>query len=231
MKKFWIAGVLIAAVAVGWFMDGKGLPWLQGTRFSGTLEMTEYNLGSPVPGRLESVAVREGDNVTKGQLLAVFDRYAQAKRDLDRTKDLHRQGGASDQELERAELAFQDQAVVSPVDGVVLVKSREAGEVVAAGSPVLVVGSNKDLWVKIFIPEGEISRIRVGTSATVKFDGLKEKFPAHVTYVSPQSEFTPRNVQTHEERVTVTFAVKVTLDSPSTDLRPGIFGDVVLDLK
>lgn len=223
MKK-----TLCLVAACCWMSGCAWWPGWNRLQFSGTLEMTEYSLGSPVPGRLESVAVKEGDPVKAGQLLATLDRRAQAQKDFERVRDLRREGGASDQDLERAELTFKDQAVVSPVDGVVLVKAHEEGEVVGAGSPVVVVGSSGEYWVKIFVPEGAVSRIRLGTPAEITIDGLKQKYPARVSYISPQAEFTPRNVQTAEERVTVTFAVKVALENPPKDLRPGVFADVRL---
>jgi len=200
-------------------------------KLSGTLEFTEHSLGAPVPGRLAQVLVREGDAVKKGQLLATLERYEQAQRDYERVKELYKTGGANRQTLEEAELAMNDQRVVSPVDGVVLVKVHEAGEVLPAGSPVFVVGDRGDLWVRVFVPEGSVSRVDMKGPATLHFDGLDHEFKGHVIYVSPEAEFTPRNVQTPEERMTQTFAVKVALEDAPDYLRPGVAADVKLALK
>jgi len=62
-------------------------------------------------------------------------------------------------------------------------------------------------------------------------DGLKKTYPAHVSFIAPAAEFTPRNVQTPEERITQMFAIKVTLNNPPDDLRPGVAANVKLDLK
>ena len=139
------------------------------------------------------------------------------------------QGGATEQSREYAALSLDDQQVVSPVDGVVLVKVHEIGETVSAGSPVMVVGDRSKLWVKIFVPEGWINKIHMNQAATLTFDGLKESFKGHVSFIAPQAEFTPRNIQTPEERITQAFAVKIILDESKDYLRPGVAADVVIE--
>ena len=198
-------------------------------KFSGTLELTEHALGAKAAGRITTLTVEEGEEVQRGQLLATTDRYEQARKDFDRTQNLVKQGGATQQSLEYAALALDDQQIISPVDGVVLVKVHEVGETVSAGSPVIVIGDRSKLWVKIFVPEGWINKIRMGQPATLSFDGLKQSFKGHVNFIASQAEFTPRNVQTEEERITQAFAVKVVLDEPPMNLRPGVAADVVIE--
>lgn len=204
---------------------------LQSFKFSGTLELTEHSLGAKVAGRLASLGVDEGDEVKKGDLVATLDRFEQTRKDYERLVRLLPDGGANQQEVEYAALAMEDQRVVSPLDGVVLAKVHEAGEIVAAGSPVVVIGDRKSLWVRIYVPEGLINKIQLNQPAALHFDGLEQSFPGHVSFIAAQAEFTPRNVQTPEERVTQTFAVKVTLDHPPAFLRPGVAADVVIEMK
>lgn len=206
------------------------LPRGEALKLSGTLEMTEHAVGARVPGRLASVEVDEGDAVAPGQVLATLDRYAQAARDLQRVQGLFAEGGTTQQAVEQATLALEDQQIVSPVEGVVLVRVHDPGEVLAAGAAAVVIGDRRALWVRVFVPEGIISRVRQGQEVRVRVDGLTASFPARVTFIAPQAEFTPRNVQTPEERATQTFAVKVTLASPPPHLRPGVAADVFLDL-
>ncbi|MDL1872234.1 HlyD family efflux transporter periplasmic adaptor subunit [Deltaproteobacteria bacterium PRO3] len=198
---------------------------------SGTLEMTEHEVGMPVPGRLAQLLVDEGDAVKRGQLLASLDRFEQARRDYERQVALLARGGGNQQAVEQAELAMEDQRLVAPVDGVVLTKVHETGEVVSSNSPVLVIGDRSRLWVRIYVPEGYVNRLSLGQEARLRFDGLKREFKGKVTFISPAAEFTPRNVQTPEERVTQTFAVKVTLDEVEPYLRPGVAADVALPLR
>ncbi len=213
-----ISGLAVAMSLGKW--RGNGL------KFSGTLELTEYSLGSRVAGRLSQVSIEEGDEIKKGALIATLDRYDQAKRDYERTLGLFKDNAMSQQTLEQAELALEDQRIVAPVDGVVLVKVHESGEVVASGSPVIVMGDHQNLWVRIYVPESLLHKIKLHQEADVKVDGLDKTFSGHVTFIATKAEFTPRNVQTPEERASQTFAVKVMLDHPDSSLRPGVGADV-----
>lgn len=199
-------------------------------RFSGTLELTEHGVGFPVPGRVATLYVDEGDPVETGQLLGYLDRYALAKREYQRLVDLLAHGGTNRQAVEEAEQAMTDQEARSPVTGVVLTKVHETGEVIGANSSLVIIGDRSSLWVRIFVPEGLVNRVQMGQSAKVQFDGLSEAFTGKVGFIAPEAEFTPRNVQTPEERVTQTFAVKIYLDQPPKYLRPGVPADVFLDL-
>jgi HlyD family secretion protein len=197
--------------------------------FSGTIELTEHLVGARVTGRIQSLTVNEGDTVQKGQLLGTLDRFDQARRDYERVLQIQKLGGASEQTMEQAALVLEDQQLISPVNGIVLTKIKEVGEVVAAGSPILDIGDRAELWIRIYVPEGVINRIRLGQRANIRVDGLAQAFPGRVIYVAPRAEFTPRNIQTPEERVTQTFAVKVSIDQPPAFLRPGVSADVVLE--
>ena len=194
--------------------------------FSGTLEYTEHMVGVRVPGRLVDVSFDEGDAVAKGQVLARLDRWEQAKKDLDRAERLHGKGGLPDQSLEEARLALQDQEVRSPVDGVVLSKVREAGEIAAAGGAVAVVGEDKTPWVRVFVPEDKLSSVQVGKEAALRFDGMDKTLKGRVIFISPKAEFTPRNAQTPEDRATLTFAVKIAPEEKDPALKPGLAADV-----
>ncbi len=226
-KKLVLIGIVIFIIV----SSGIDLWKQKHLNLSGTLELTEHSLGARVAGRLSKLLVDEGQPVKKGQLLATLDRYDQAKRDYDRALQLFNQGGATKQSLEQAELTLGDQEILSPADGVVLLKVREEGEILSAGATVVDIGDRSKLWIKIYVPEGLINRVRMDQPAMVTVDGIKKAFKAHVSFIAAQAEFTPRNVQTSEERITQTFAVKVTLDETADYLRPGVAADVKLNLK
>jgi membrane fusion protein YbhG len=224
--------LLILTLALGFVSISGGCKYQRNKNefvFSGTLEMTEHGVGFPVSGRLETLKVDEGDEVKTGQLIGTLERFDQAKREYDRLAQLLEHGGTNRQDVERAQLSMTDKMSLSPVDGVVLTKVHETGEVVGSESPVVIIGDRSKLWVRIFVPEGQINQIQMNQKVMVHFDGLKKGFPAHVSYISPQGEFTPRNVQTPEERVSQTFSVKVILDNIEPYLRAGVPADVTLD--
>jgi membrane fusion protein YbhG len=223
MKKGFLIFLLMFLVSCG---HGSSV-----IKLSGTLEMTEHTVGARVAGRIATLNFDEGSEVKRGDVLATLDRYEQVQKDVGRLQRQLDKGGTSEQSVEQGHLDIQDQLVVSPVDGVVLTKVRETGEVVAAGGPVAVIGDRNRIWVRVFVPEGDIARVRMGTAASLMFDGLKTPVTGKVIYIAPQAEFTPRNVQSQEERVTQTFAVKVALDRPEPSLKPGLASDVTLNLE
>jgi HlyD family secretion protein len=119
----------------------------------------------------------------------------------------------------------------APFDGVVTVRHREPGEIVAAGSPVLTIMNPDDRWVRIYVPETRIGAVRVGQAATITTDTFPEKtYRGEVSVISTEAEFTPKTVQTTEERVKLVYAVKVRVTGdPARDLKPGMPADVGLD--
>jgi HlyD family secretion protein len=122
--------------------------------------------------------------------------------------------------------------VRSAFDGVVTVRHREPGEVVPAGSPVLTVMNRDDRWVKIYVPETRIGAVRLGLEAEITTDTFPGKtYGGTVSFIASEAEFTPKTVQTSEERVKLVYAVKVTVaGDPSFDLKPGMPADVRLAL-
>jgi len=194
--------------------------------FSGTIELTEHVLGARVAGRLTTLSVDEGDFVKRGQLLATLDRFEQSKKDYVRVEVLYKNGGANQQSLEYARLTMEDQQIISPIDGVVLIKDVETGEIIPAGGGVVVIGDPHDKWVKIYVSEDMVHQLTINQQASVAVDGSAQAYRGHVTFIADKAEFTPRNVQTPEERVTQTIAVKITIDDPDENLHAGTSADV-----
>jgi membrane fusion protein YbhG len=122
--------------------------------------------------------------------------------------------------------------VKAPFDGVVTVRHREPGEIVPAGSPVLTVLNRDDRWVRIYVPENRLGAVRIGLAATIASDTYPGKsYPGTVSFISSEAEFTPKTVQTTEERVKLVYAVKVRVTGdPGHDLKPGMPADVRLRL-
>ena len=218
--------VLIGLLTVILISGCSGKKDFKQMTFSGTMEMTEHVLGVKAAGRLTTLNVKEGDAVKKGQLLATFDRFEQNKKDYARVGVLYNNGGADQQSLENAQLAMEDQRVISPLNGIVLVKSAETGEIIPAGGGVVVIGDPYDQWVKIFVSEDLMHQLSINQKATIAVDGSNKTYKGHVSFIADKAEFTPRNVQTPEERVTQTFAVKIAVDDPDENLHSGVAADV-----
>ncbi|NOY98713.1 MAG: HlyD family efflux transporter periplasmic adaptor subunit [Chloroflexi bacterium] len=117
--------------------------------------------------------------------------------------------------------------VRAPVDGVVLVRSIEPGEVIQPGLAAMTVAPLEELTVTVYIPEDRYGQINLGDPATLTVDSFPEEtFDAVVTRIADKAEYTPRNVQTKEERQTTVYAIKLSLTNPGGKLKPGMPVDV-----
>jgi HlyD family secretion protein len=117
--------------------------------------------------------------------------------------------------------------IKAPMSGVVLLRTVEPGEVVLPGAPLLTLGALDDLTVTVYIPEDQYGRISLGDSANLSADSFPDElFDARVTHIADQAEYTPRNVQTEEDRRTTVFAIQLAVDDPSGQLKPGMPVDV-----
>jgi HlyD family secretion protein len=121
-----------------------------------------------------------------------------------------------------AEESLKDAALISPTRGVISEKLAEVGEVIAPRVPVLVITDLDHAWADVFVPEPAIPRIRIGQSATLFTDAGGSGLPGTVTFISPKAEFTPRNVQTAEERSKLVYRVRVTVDNTQGILKAGM---------
>jgi HlyD family secretion protein len=133
----------------------------------------------------------------------------------------------------RAIDAALDQMILhAPFDGLITVRHREPGEAVSPGAAVLTLMNPNDRWVRIYVREDRIGAVRVGAGAEIRCDTFPEKrYAGEVRFIAPEAEFTPKNVQTAEERVRLVYAVEVRITSdPAGDLKPGMPADVRLDV-
>jgi len=136
----------------------------------------------------------------------------------------------------RAEQARQANAVAetrlgyanlaSPMSGVVLSENVEAGEYVNPGTPVVTVGDLQNVWLRAYINETDLARVKVGQRVRVTTDTFHGKvYEGRVSFISSQAEFTPKTVQTEKERVKLVYRVKVDIANPNMELKPGMPAD------
>ena len=171
---------------------------------TGTIEAKEIHLGVVMGGIVEEVLVEEGDAVREDQLLAVVDSVS---------------GGSADR-------------IRSPIDGVVLLRAAEPGEVTTAGGSLLVIANLDDMTLTIFIPEDQYGKIYLGQEYPISVDSFPERvYMGKVTHISDRPEFTPQNIRTVEGRKSTVYAVRLTISNPDHDLKPGMPADVTLNLQ
>ncbi len=264
--------VLILALVIGfavWYFflrPSNNLPGI--TYGNGRLEATESDIATKVAGRLAEVLVREGDNLTAGQIAAKLDaedlaaqlRAAEsavmqardnlvsaisqqklAKVTLDRTRELIKKGFISGDKLDRDLSALQtanavlaaarnkihqteaqaealrvnvkDTSLRAPIAGRVLYRLAEPGEVLAAGGKVFTLLDLTDVYMSIYLPTEEAGKVTLNSPAKIVLDALPNKpIPAKVVFVASRSQFTPKEVETRNEREKLMFRVKVKVD-------------------
>jgi HlyD family secretion protein len=131
--------------------------------------------------------------------------------------------------LARARLA--EAAIEAPIDGIVLRKNLETGETANPGVPIVTLLDPRDIWLRAYVPETDIGRVRVGQPATISVDAYPGRaFPGVISEIASEAEYTPRNVQTKKERVNLVFRVKISAKNPDGVLKPGMPADAVLHL-
>ena len=325
MRSRWAKGagglllLVAASVAAAWGGRhlGGGAP--KSVAVTGTIEATQVDVSVKITGRILERLVKEGDKVTRGQVLVRLDdselaadvrrqdaglRSAQAtlrdlqkgarpqeiedaraavssalatrsmtERELSRNEQLFRQNLIAAQDVDRARQAYEvaqaqergarerlglllagsrpdqvdaarwqvtqaesalaqaqsrlrETVVVSPIDGVVLRKNLEAGETANPGVAILTLVNPKDVWLRAYVPETEVGRLKVGDAAALRVDAFPNRvFTGRLIEIGSEAEFTPRNVQTKKERVNQVFRIKIQIDNPDGLLKPGLPAD------
>jgi len=116
--------------------------------------------------------------------------------------------------------------LTSPLAGVVLSKNVEPGEFVAAGTPIVTVGDLENVWLRAYINETDLGRVKVGQPVRVTTDTYPDKrYEGRVSFIAAQAEFTPKSVQTEKERVKLVYRIKVDIRNPNMELKPGMPAD------
>ncbi len=138
---------------------------------------------------------------------------------------------AVDAQIATLEKSIKDATVVAPVTGVVTEKLVNAGELVAPRAPLVVVTDLDHAWGEVFVDEPVVPRLSLGQAATLFTDAGGAGIPGKITFISPRAEFTPRNVQTAEERSRLVYRIKVSADNRSGVLKPGMPVEAELPFK
>ncbi len=286
---------------------------------TGTIEATEIRVSFKISGRIAALAVKEGEAVAAGQVIARLEdaelqaavardratvaaaeaRLAEllagsrdqeieaaraavaqaaatletARRDWTRYEGLYAEGAVSSEqrdaawnrvevareqhkaaqerlnllvagaraeaitaarwEVERAkaslrasEITLAESVIRAPSAGVILNKTAERGEMLLPGVPLVILADVQDLWLRVYIPENEIGKVRLGQQARVAVDSFPGRvFSGQVSEIATKAEFTPKTVQTKKERVNLVFGVKIALESTDGLLKPGMPAD------
>jgi HlyD family secretion protein len=129
-----------------------------------------------------------------------------------------------------AEVTLGYATLRAPMSGIVLSKNIEPGEYVLPGTPIVTMGDLKNIWLRAYINETDLGRVKLGQSARVTADTYPGRsYPGRVGFISDEAEFTPKTVQTPQQRVKLVYRVKIDIDNSKMELKPGMPADAVID--
>ena len=113
-----------------------------------------------------------------------------------------------------------DTTLIAPIDGVVLLKAAESGEVVAAGTTIISIGDLDHPWLRAYVNETDLGRVHLGGTVSLSTDSFPgKKYPGRISFISSEAEFTPKQIQTKEERVKLVYRVKIEVDNTAHELK------------
>lgn len=119
----------------------------------------------------------------------------------------------------------------APFDGVITTRQAELGEVVVPGTPVITMADLDHVWLRAYLNETDLSRVRLGQALSVTTDTYPGKrYRGQLSFIANKAEFTPKSVETHAERVTLVYRVKIDIANPTHELVPGMPADATLTL-
>lgn len=229
--------IILLAAASAW------LWWPEKTFYcTGTIEATEVTLSARVTSTLAALAVQEGDEVHTDQVLVTLSgedlklKAARSQREFERGQKLYRSGSLPASDLDNLRFQRDHSAllvdwctVVAPGNGVVLHTYREPGELVTPGTPLLTIGDLDTVWAYLYVEQPMLVHLQVGQ----KVNGFlpeweKSTFTGIIRVIKDEAEFTPKNVQTRQERTRLVYGVKVEFDNQQRLLKPGMMIEVRL---
>ena len=127
---------------------------------------------------------------------------------------------------------IDETVAATPINGVVLVKSVDLGEVVNAGTPVMTIADTARPWLRGYITESQLGRVKLGSAVKITSDSFPGKtYAGKVAFISSEAEFTPKQIQTNEERVKLVYRIKVVAENPNGELKLNMPVDAVIEVK
>lgn len=133
--------------------------------------------------------------------------------------------------LEMSQIVLGYTVLRAPFNGVILVRQAELGESVVPGTPVVTLADLDHVWLRAYINEPDISKVRLGQRVSITTDSYPGKiYHGRISFISSQAEFTPKSVETHAERVTLVYRIKIDLENPTHELVPGLPADAHIAL-
>lgn len=204
--------------------------------YAGTVEVTKVDIPARVSSVISEFPVKEGQIVEKDQMLVKLDceeirlGYELARKNYDRALKLYRGGSIAQESYDQIknrkdeiETRFKWCEVVAPIKGTVLTTYFEPGEMVLPGAKLLTLGDLDEVYAYFYLPHDQIAPLKMEQKVTARLPEMDDrKFEGVIAYINPEAEFTPKNVQTRDERTRLVYAVKIRFENPEGILKPGM---------
>ena len=238
-KKFLLPIPIIIIGAIIYLIFIKKSEFL----YTGTIEATKIDISSRISSVISSFPAQEGHKVKKDEVLVLMacEDYKLnnnlAKNNFSRAEKLFKTGSLSQENFDNsknkkdeASLKMEWCSIISHKDATVLNTYREEGEYVTPGTKLLTLVNLSEVWTIIYVPQPLLASISTGMKVTGFLPELKmQSFEGKITYISDAAEFTPKNVQTREERTRLVFGVKIVFPNTNELLKPGMSLEVKLE--
>ncbi|MBO9667370.1 MAG: efflux RND transporter periplasmic adaptor subunit [Bdellovibrio sp.] len=236
MSKKKIVPILIVAVLIVLAFLVKTFLFRSHFKYAGTIEVTKVDIPARVQAVIDNLPVKEGMIVEKGQRLVTLScedikiAYDLAKANYTRGKSLFSSGNISAESYDQIRSKRDDLQVrtswcevSSPLKGTILTKYFEEGEMVNPGAKLLTVGNLEEVYAYFYLPHDEIAPLKIDQQVTATLPEMDDKkFPGVIEFINPDAEFTPKNVQTRDERTRLVYGVKIRFKNMEGVLKPGM---------
>jgi len=138
---------------------------------------------------------------------------------------------AATDSLRLAKITLDYTILRAPFSGVILVRNAELGEAVQPGAPIVTLADLDHVWLRAYVNETDLGKVAWGQPAIATTDTWPgRRYAGRISFISSEAEFTPKSVETHAERVTLVYRIKIDVDNPQHQLKPGMPADALIDL-
>jgi HlyD family secretion protein len=190
------------------------------------ISLAEASLDLAEDSYRRNLALHDSGLVTDQQFFQIETQLRSARSQWEAARSQYHQARAG---LELAEIRLAEAEITAPCSGVILEKNVEPGELALSGSAICKIGDLGRPYLRIYLSEKEYGRVKLGQRARITVDSYPGRlFEGRVVSIASQAEFTPKDIQTKEERTKLVFGVKILLDNPRDELKPGMPADAAI---
>lgn len=194
-----------------------------------TVEAVQKQIDAARGGLALAASASYNPYIRGAQLSALYQQRQRANAQVQTARAEIKNAQATEQQIQ-AQIGYL--TIVSPIAGIVTARSVEPGAVVTTGKTLLSLLNPNSVYLRGYVPEGDIGRIKVGQKARVYLDSSpKQAIPAHVAAIDPQASFTPENIYFKDDRVKQVFGIKLAIDNPGGYAKPGMPADAEIVLE